>query len=234
MRLLVLCFALLSSGLMVAQNNSIEVYPWNPDANNDNAIGATDILSTLAVYGNEFGTPPEPCTYDGTPFEDWIFGVAEGTIICDSIWFEFELEDVSQFYSPGCPDPILDTLIFADFGMLYPAGSMTCSFGVPTLFSFIGTGAFGYTNNFGFYFNSVTGAYIPGLDAGALWELGFAEDGFFGQSNTCVWTSNFELPLPESWILDADGLHISYDWPSSKWPAYANYLHILPYWHYAD
>lgn len=58
MRLIALCIALGICSFSVAQNNSIEVYPWNPDANSDNTVGATDILSSLSVYGNYF-TPAE-------------------------------------------------------------------------------------------------------------------------------------------------------------------------------
>jgi len=49
MRLHALCIALGICSFSVAQNNSIEVYPWNPNANSDNAVGATDILSSLSV-----------------------------------------------------------------------------------------------------------------------------------------------------------------------------------------
>ena len=108
MRLLVLCFALLSSGLMVAQNNSIEVYPWNPDANNDNAIGTSDLLEFLPVFGTYFGTPPEPCDYDGTPFEEWLFGINDGSVILDSVWVEFEMEGTNSYFTPDCPTQITD------------------------------------------------------------------------------------------------------------------------------
>ena len=54
-----------------AQGTTIHEYPWNPDSNNDNLIGVDDLLDFLPVFGDEFGNPPEPCDYDGTPLEEW-------------------------------------------------------------------------------------------------------------------------------------------------------------------
>ena len=62
----------------LAQNNSIHVYPWNPDSDQDNHIGVEDLQSFLTVYGNDFGLPPEPCTYDGTSIEDFFIGISSG------------------------------------------------------------------------------------------------------------------------------------------------------------
>ena len=75
MRALTVALLFLSFSAL-AQNNSIHVYPWNPDSDNDNQIGVEDLQSFLTVYGNSFGLPPEPCTYDGTPLEDFFIGLA--------------------------------------------------------------------------------------------------------------------------------------------------------------
>ena len=34
-------------------------------------IGVDDLLDFLPVFGDEFGNPPEPCDYDGTPLEEF-------------------------------------------------------------------------------------------------------------------------------------------------------------------
>ena len=115
--LVTLLFAALSFNAF-SQNNSIHVYPWNPDADQDNQIGSGDLLPFLSAFGEEFGMPPEPCTYDGTDFEDLMFGIADGTIILDSLFIEYELEDVSSYYVFGCPELITDTLIFGNYVML--------------------------------------------------------------------------------------------------------------------
>ena len=112
-----LLFAALSFSAF-SQNNAIHVYPWNPDANQDNSIGMGDMLSFLSVFGEEFGLPPEPCTYDGTPLEELMFGITDGSIILDSIFMEYELEDITTYYPIGCPDQVTDTLIFSNSYLL--------------------------------------------------------------------------------------------------------------------
>ena len=91
-----LLFAALSFGAF-SQNNSIHVYPWNPDANQDNEIGMDDLLSFLSVFGEEFGLPPEPCTYDGTPLEELLGGIFSSSIIIDSLFVEYELIDSNTY-----------------------------------------------------------------------------------------------------------------------------------------
>jgi len=80
--LVTLLFAALSFNAF-SQNNAIHVYPWNPDANQDNEIGMGDLLPFLSVYGEEFGLPPEPCTYDGTALEEYIAGRLDGSIVLE-------------------------------------------------------------------------------------------------------------------------------------------------------
>ena len=101
-----------------AQGTTIHEYPWNPDWNNDNFVGSSDLTGFLSAFGSEFGNPPEPCDYDGTPLEDLVIGIADGSIILDSIYMEYELEDVSTYYVLGCPDPITDTLVFSNSMLL--------------------------------------------------------------------------------------------------------------------
>ena len=115
--LLTVLFAALSFSAF-SQNNAIHVYPWNPDANQNNNIGADDLLPFLSVFGEEFGLPPEPCTYDGTPLEELMFGILDGSIILDSIFMEYELEDITTYYPIGCPDQVTDTLIFNKTALL--------------------------------------------------------------------------------------------------------------------
>ena len=230
MRLLVLCFALLSSGLMVAQNNSIEVYPWNPDANNDNAIGATDILSTLAVYGNEFGTPPEPCDYDGTPLEEWWGQVISGDIVVDSLFMEFLLIDSAEVYYPGCPEPVMEVVELAFAEMLvasmqpspFTGMSLTCTTDWYGSFFFL------------FTFMGSTGEYSAEYRFSGLNSLGFESDGIFGGDAGWTRSESLTLPFPGDMTLDENGIHLGDIWSSSQWPYYANYMHILPYWHYAE
>ena len=121
MRILTFALCLLCFSVS-AQNNSINVYPWNPDSDNDNQIGVDDLQSFLTVYGNSFGLPPEPCTYDGTELEEWIGNWINGDIIVDSIYVEYEVEDISSFFIAGCPDQVSDTLILSGAYLLTYTG----------------------------------------------------------------------------------------------------------------
>ena len=209
-----------------AQGTTIYEYPWNPDSNNDNLIGVDDLLDFLPVFGDEFGNPPEPCDYDGTPLEELMAGIAEGTIILDSMFVEYELEDVSTYYNIGCPDPITDTMIFANSAMLksYSEGG--------DYFLIAGDNSYGHVEGFWFNWNVTNGTYAFKLSDNSLVSLGITQDGFFGMS----WAQTVfsSLPFPIDWYLDAEGVHIESGWDETDWPYYANYFHILPYWHYAE
>ena len=224
--LLTVLFAALSFSAF-SQNNAIHVYPWNPDANQNNNIGADDLLPFLSVFGEEFGLPPEPCTYDGTPLEELMFGILDGSIILDSIFMEYELEDITTYYPIGCPDQVTDTLIFNKTALLTEFSLQSNSWGVSGYDNYAGY------NNFRFDNEPQLGVYSFSLQSAVLSDLGFIDDGFFGYYNS--WTESYSIPFPEDWYLDEEGIHIESGWEEyNDWPYYANYLHILPYWHYAD
>ena len=214
--LCLLCFS------VSAQNNSINVYPWNPDSDQDNHIGVEDLQSFLTVYGNDFGLPPEPCTYDGTSIEDFFIGIHSGEVILDSIYIEYKLEDVSNYYIEGCPDEVTDTIVFV-------WNNMDTS---PYLWNYANYYRFSFGQlHIYYYYNPQTGQYTIEYTNYLLNDLGFTGDGFFGSYNAS--SGNTVLPWPDSWVYDENG--ISIEMPSDDvWTDYANYLHILPYWHYAD
>jgi len=214
-----------------AQGTTIHEYPWNPDSNNDNLIGINDLLDFLPVFGDEFGLPPEPCDYDGTPLENWIQEISDGVIILDSVFIEFQLFDVVDYYVFGCPDPISDTLLLDNYGMLtefngpYSGG-----------WWIVGPDAYNGTMgnsilDFRILFDSSTGGYELRMEQNYLQQAGYEFDGFFGGNvNAKI---PFTWPVPSDWSIDENGIHLS-GWQSNDWPYYANYLHILPYWHYAE
>jgi hypothetical protein len=223
MTLVALAFAFTAG----AQGTTIHEYPWNPDFNNDTFIGAEDLMGLLSTYGTEFGNPPEPCDYDGTPLEELLSGVYDGTIILDSLFVEFELEDESTYFLAGCPDAITDTLVFSTAGMLN-------IFNLSSAYWYIqGLDSYGQEIQFRLRFYPSTGQYEIKLYSAAIMNLGFAADGFYGL-NWWATSSMVEIPFPEDWYLDEDGIHIESGWDEHDWPYYANYLHILPYWHYAE
>ena len=209
-----------------AQGTTIHEYPWNPDSNNDNLIGVDDVMGLLSVFGDEFGNPPEPCDYDGTPLEDLVIGIADGSIVLDSMFIEYELEDVSTYYILGCPDPVTDTLIFSNSAMLngFTLGG--------TYWSILGYDSYGHALYFYFWFSLQSGTYYFSSQSNSLQQLGISNDGFFA-GYTSGTTLN-SIPFPEGWYLDEEGIHIESGWDEGDWPYYANYFHILPYWHYAE
>ncbi|MDC0854409.1 hypothetical protein OAP59_01265 [Flavobacteriales bacterium] len=206
-----------------AQGTTIHEYPWNPDSNNDNLIGVDDLLDFLPVFGDEFGNPPEPCDYDGTPLEELAIGIAQGAIVLDSIYIEYELEDIATYYVLGCPDPITDTLIFANSAMLYNLSYYD------TEWIIWGWDDYGNTLEFEFEWDTSNGLYEWICRSGSIQALGFAEDNFFSGLYITS-TPSSPLPFPEEWFLNEEGIHLELD----RWATYANYLHILPYWHYAE
>ena len=216
MTLVALAFAFTAG----AQGTSIHEYPWNPDSNNDNLIGVDDLLDFLPVFGDEFGNPPEPCDYDGSTFEEFVFSIMNGTIILDSVFVEYEIEDVSTYYLQGCPEPVTDTVVFAGYSMLdniYFNLNSIFSAGSPSLYL---TCEFNGAN--GFYYWEIYNSTLNGT--------GFLQDGFFSDDWS---TTAVVIPFPPAWYLDEDGIHFDCCW-NNGWISHANYLHILPYWHYAE
>ena len=209
-----------------AQGTTIHEYPWNPDWNNDNYIGSQDLTGFLSAFGSEFGNPPEPCDYDGTPLEELMAGITNGDIILDSIFIEYELEDISSYYIVGCPDPITDTLIFANQMLLNNFNNL------PSEWIMQGIDSYGFISQFHFTYDATLGLYEFVLNSSAISYLGFENDGFFGSS--WAYSENSTIPFPEDWYLDDEGIHIDADWNESEWVHYTNYIHILPYWHYAE
>lgn len=87
--------------------------PWNPDANDDSFVGASDMLSTLAVYGQQIGIDSSlTCDYDGTEFEMWSSGVWDGDIILDSVTVQYHAIDSALVYLAGCPDPVWEAISY--------------------------------------------------------------------------------------------------------------------------
>ena len=207
-----------------SQGTTLYNYPYNPDSNGDKFIGVGDLNSFLSNFGSDFGLPPEPCDYDGTPLEDLVIGVTEGTIILDSIFIEYEIQDVSTYYILGCPDPVTDTVVYANSQML----NSPVSFQNSDQQWFMQDGG----HEFIFQWNTANGTYRFRLNASIS---SFIEDGFFGWYSW-AYTDWVPIPFPEDWSLDEDGIHLgtSSTWGSQGWPFYANYLHILPYWHHVE
>jgi hypothetical protein len=211
--------------------NFIHEYPWNPDSNNDNFVGTQDLTGFLSAFGSEFGNPPEPCDYDGTALEVFLLNLISGDVVLDSMFVEFQIQDVSSYYVPGCPDLLTDTVTLTEAGYLDVVGMSGCSGGSwgDILWSVSGPTS---TSDFSFtiHYFAATNEFQIGLSTFA--HFPFVADGFFPVSS-CGATTNHTLPFPESWQFSETGIYLD-GWTNSSWMNYANYIHLLPYWHYAD
>lgn len=207
------CLALACYG----QGTTIHEYPWNPDWNNDNFVGSSDLTGFLSAFGSEFGNSPEPCDYDGTEIEEFFAGLLTGDIIMDSLFVEYQLEDVSTYFLPGCPEAVTDTVILSDSFMLryYQLH--------PYYWRIYDSGVW---REFKLSPDYESGNYTFRFKNESIAE--FIADGFFQDSYSYTASA---IPWPDTWILDEDGLHFTW---SNGWCSYANYMHILPYWHYAE
>lgn len=213
--------ALLATTSSFAQGTSIYEYPWNPDWNNDKQIGTADLTSFLSAFGGDFGNPPEPCNYDGSTFENWASAWLNGDLIVDSCYIEYELQDAVTYYIPGCPEPITDTLIHANSYILR----------TPFLHaSHAGIRDTGNWRSISLSYNAANGSYSWSIVSQNVEMQDFAADGFFG-SSLHAQSASSTLPFPDYWTFDEEGIGLNW---ISGWATYANYLYILPYWHYVE
>ena len=220
-RLLALMLFAVSLGVM-AQGTSFYDYPFNPDANGDDVVGVADLQSFLALYGQTLGGIPEQCTYDGSSIEQFLAGLLNGDVVLDSVFVEYEVQDVSTYFIPGCPDAQTDTVLVAYTG-IWTSVESSSSF-APWDFRFGGDNHWFYV-----YYSSSSGTTSLRFENSYLEQLGYIQDGFFDSENSQ--TNGVGLPFPIEWQYDEDG--ISLPW-ANGWALHANYIHILPYWHYAE
>jgi hypothetical protein len=220
--------ALLSCAALSAQSSA----PYNPDANDDSYVGAPDLLSTLAVYGEQVGIDSSlTCDYDGTPVEEWVAGVWDGVIIVDSILIQYHVLDSALVYLAGCPDPVWETVSYERAYLIFP-NNQTSSY-----IKWQGT-SLGYSRSFLLIFYGTSGNYefeIQDLEVDAT-----GLDDILGNHwSNAKWldeagdpaSSYWYIPFDEGFTMDETGLHFEH------WNGFlsgATYIDILPYWHYVE
>ena len=102
--------ALFASLLALAQNDPF----WNPDANGDDVIGVTDLMSLLTVYNSSLALSDTVyCDYNGGTFGEFWFDVFNESIVVDSILIQWEYAGTEPTYVPFCPDPIEEPYAFS-------------------------------------------------------------------------------------------------------------------------
>lgn len=208
--------------------------PYNPDADDDSYIGASDILGLLPLYGQQFGIDSSlTCDYDGTTFEEWISAVFDQTIIIDSVMVQYHVLDSGLVFLPGCPDPVMET---ADLERAWTLPLN--SFNSGTVSSVL---CQAHTNSTGwrkvtFIYDSSNGAYQFTVRDDEIAVAGLT--GILGSKNcNASWTSEalnylvWHLPFPSQYSYSESGLEFD-SW--SGFFSSATYANILPYWHYAE
>jgi len=225
MRHLLACLAILAAFNAAAQSTM----PYNPDADDDSYIGASDILGLLPLYGQQFGIDSSlTCDYDGTPIEEFWANVYNGDIIIDSMLVQYHATDSALVYMAGCPDPVWETVSYErawttsgpnfqyQFHRIIWAAENDKSF---YLFYYEEYGNF----VFRIHDHEVTEAQLEAV-------LGSQSSN--AQVNEICCDDNWFIPFPtESASFDESGIHFEH------WDGFlsnATYVNIIPYWHYAE
>ena len=213
--------ALLVSSLAMGQNDPF----WNPDANGDDLIGFTDLASLLSVYNSEIGVDSSiTCDFDGTDLEQFTLNLLEGTVILDSVFFEFELSGVTNEYTLGCPDPIQVPWNYSASGMQTNVNSYISG----DYREIYCTRSFenGGSAEFYFYATRYNNPNNP-------WEIGGYMSASINYDAITTYVSNqivsgVNIPEQNSNVI-WDELGIRRD-PINA----GNYVRVLPFWHYAE
>ena len=150
------------------------------------------------------------------------------------MFVEFQLLDSSLVYYPGCPDPVMEA-VELNFSEMITDIEWTGSpyVGAPELegqYLRMSTSGF----NLGFHYYGGTGGYRIFGRYPDLLAQGYSTDGLFGTASH-FFSNAISIPFDPLNTIDEDGL--SFDpviWGPNLWPYYANYITLLPYWHYAE
>ena len=216
MKNLLACLAVFAAFSVSAQQYSP---PWNPDADDNGSIGATDVLATLSVYGNDWGIDTSlTCDYVPNDSEQWFIDVLSGVIVVDSMVVQIAWIDVQSIYVLGCPNPVQDTAFFELTSTLTPT---FLNVGSTAGFQDQQNGPQNASADFSFY----NGYYCWSLavDHPTMSEINYA--GFYLQD---YWDSCEQLPLSGLFSLSPAGIE------AENWGANTEYFQVVPYWHYAE
>jgi len=220
MKNLLACLAVFAAFSVSAQQFSP---PWNPDADDNGSIGATDVLATLSVYGNEWGVDTSlTCDYVPTDFEQWFIDVLTGSVIIDSLLFQQIQLTTTEVFVLGCPDPVTDTLVFEQTMSLLP------NFFIPGAEAYYESAPSGGGGYAWAYFQFGGGNYELVVGAEPDNFTSFTSAGF---EYDVSWNWNQSLPFGSSLTLGESGFE------GQLWSSpydYVQFIQLIPYWHYAE
>ena len=207
--------ALLVSSLAMAQ------MPYNPDSNGDDLIGSEDLLTFLGVYNTTLMQPDLQCDYEGTELEQLFVGAITGGIQIDSVYVEYLLLDTMEYFTPGCPDLVVDPLVLERSYILYP-------------WYFVVDDRLQMQTEYFNYERKVTWHYEPMNNGFSLQiidqEVSATMPSYYTSSSSG--STLEQLPFPENWTLDENGIQVGFG--TIQWVSNCEHFRVIPYWHEAE
>ena len=207
--------------------------PYNPDANGDDFVGVDDVLGVLGVYDTALMQPDLQCDYEGTEFENLIIGAVDGSIIIDSVYVEYLILDTATYFTPGCPDEVVEPIVLERSYVLVnsgPDGAMYSAdeYTYYQLFS----NHFSYSRRFTIVYNDQLNRFSMYLDDNEVGQLPNNSSNAYMDNSTQDYGSGYALPFPTDFYLDENGFQCFYQ-PYS-WAVNAEYFRAIPFWHEAE
>ena len=216
---------------LVAFAAAAQQMPYNPDANGDDFVGVDDVLGVLGVYDTALMQPDLQCDYEGTDLEQLFIGLADGALILDSVYVEYLLLDTHSYYTPGCPDIIVEPLVLERGYTCSSTGVQYYESSGATVIT-ASSSHFNYTRTVEFSYQNLTNTFCHRIND---WEVNTLPS--FGTDSN--WASDFpscscgtSLPFPEGWGLTEDGIIVQ--WCPWKWVYQTEYFRLIPFWHEAE
>ena len=198
--------------------------PYNPDANGDAFIGVDDVLGVLGVYDTALIQPDLTCDYEGTDLEQLFIGLADNTLLLDSVYVEYLLYDTLEYFTPGCPDIVLEPVVLERSYMMYQAG--------PNIYA--QSEFFGFARTFQLSYNETANSFqMYVYDQEVQENTGYYPYGYLADvadDQGICGSANHTLPFPDSVSLTEDGIQ----GPFCNWPQVAEYFKVIPFWHEAE
>lgn len=216
---------------MTAVSTGAQSMPYNPDANDDGYIGSPDLLSFLPLFGSQVGIDSSlTCDYDGTPFESFIVGLITQDLVLDSIYVEYLIRDTLTYYTPGCPDLVIEPLVLERAYFMSEVGQSGTSNGY-VAYAF--TNLFGLNREFSINYREIDNTYELRLKDIEVAYLPTHDDSdYWDDLSTPSGTAHLTLPFPDYWLIDEDGFQI--DWRDAGWTSACEFFRLIPYWHSAE
>ena len=204
--------------------------PYNPDANGDDFVGVDDVLGVLGVYDTALMQPDLTCDYNGTDLENLMIGLIDGALILDSVYMEYLVYDTLVYFTPGCPDEVIEPLVLERGFVCDDVQSWSSDVGifvdaVTSYFGYSRSVRFSYrsdSNTFRLSFNDYEVGQLPNFGSGSVWS-----------SQPFVYPScqdYIELPFPEDFELNSDGIQVHWCYGAERY----EHFRLIPFWHEAE